>query len=1451
MVRQVNFSNDFHNRASLTISAAMYERKALDCSSILPLIISLNNLAYLVANNRKIRDMVCVDGGLERLLRILKDVPRNPSTMPGYNRTRPHDSVLPMWKWTTAFQCMVHLCIRGGITVRERAVEAGIVPILVKVLESYLCFSDALRNEKKKLVEERRRNENRAKINSDRRRAVPDLRQQFQIDAAEPSTSQDSVPAHRPTSNTAWSSGTRHDSGSNSNNNNNSNSIASASASNSLASPHQVASPVRSRTSAQDRRARDPTAAGTNVSSLREFNSRGSNDPSSTTSRTSTTTPGPLSSSRTSSSASQRSYESAQSNARFLESRPDSSSRSSLSSAAAPTPTGPWETASSINSPSTIASTLASSSASIVPTESASVSSAGTVESRSLTNASSAEDLREGGSASGSEGAEEEAEMSADGDDPAEDSEADVPMHESHTVQARNEDFTREVQAAAARAADQSDEEEPEERRTPRASRRSLAPLTTSQRPTHANQASSPSDWIAHETPRAPAMNSRSQTITPRGGNHLQANSSSGIPSASATSFHHHHPHPHASGSRHGHQSASTTSHHHQSQQPQQSSSNASGNHHEHSRSEHPQHPHSHQHHSHGRDRHSGATRIRPVLPTTYIAETFDPNDMAFREEEVLLSLQILAYLTKYSHIRALLRFPEMTRASNLQDLDELWEKAQSSPGTPMWQEGETFQRSIYTIAERYTCRATRRDPNAEYIAGHAKLAPLIQYWAAVVMRNACRKDDRQDDPRAGLRQCGNMLCGKWEREPREFAKCRRCKKAKFCSKVCQSTSWQIGHKYWCSSLGEDAEADRNRALRSQNVGIAGDQQDGRPAVEPSALTTTMEGPMRQPTTGEAQDVGHVGNAHIIDADAHVNENPAARPEPETTPRLASRSSNDARVSIAPRHNTGDAQRIPQINEPAPSPHSGLRGSMDDHGRRRMPSTLPSAIPSRIVSEATSAGAMSDMSEDEGDRSQMAHRSDDNISESERDLLRGPPPAPIRTDIAGRPLPPPVIAGTGMDLAAGQGINGAVGLDGDDSFGDRMLGGLDEQFGQGNIDQIPWRGQTPTQEMEGYNDTRNRASHRLFNQSNSNATTEDETDNEEPAVSRRRGTVTQAIIPAAVTPSAPVHEQQDQQSPSLSQRRSGSGLDTRHPGLGLPSHLSAGGPNRSASALHPMSSTNGGRSFAHPHEISNSVRRVPSSDHPVGEHLYNWYGPSGPRPDEQSQPGSTSWGLGTSRGQDMPAYTTSHGQSALNHHQRLLMRGDMAAGMMGRSATPPNLSASTAGNAGSLSAMSSPAGRPDDGRHVLPQSMSVDDQATPLSERHDPMDALSHGNSPADVRSWTSSTGDGQDSYTSSRDQQHRLPHQHSFHGGQHSGHVQYRQYSGESHSNAFSDRPASSASASSSHSSNPIHQHHTHNHSSPHYVPNSTARQHLHIPQDRNTSRNWSHSDDVEMDES
>lgn len=74
-----------------------------------------------------------------------------------------------------------------------------------------------------------------------------------------------------------------------------------------------------------------------------------------------------------------------------------------------------------------------------------------------------------------------------------------------------------------------------------------------------------------------------------------------------------------------------------------------------------------------------------------------------------------------------------------------------------------------------------------------------ITHLTGVIMRNSCRKDEQRE----GIRQCANTRCGKWETD-RKFSKCRRCRRAKYCSRECQLASWEH-HKYWCQPASESS----------------------------------------------------------------------------------------------------------------------------------------------------------------------------------------------------------------------------------------------------------------------------------------------------------------------------------------------------------------------------------------------------------------------------------------------------------------------------------------------------------------------------------------------------------------------------------------------------------------------------------------------------------------------
>ncbi|KAI9850060.1 MAG: hypothetical protein M1838_006140 [Thelocarpon superellum] len=144
-MREVNFSIPNVNKASVGITTALYDRRALDCTSTLPLINSLNHLAYLTTSSARIRDILTVDGGVERLVCILKA-----------GRSK---DMMDMWKWNLAFQCVVNIGVRGSENVRTRVVEADMVPVIATILDNYIKVVDRCRE---KAEAEAKRNSQRS-----------------------------------------------------------------------------------------------------------------------------------------------------------------------------------------------------------------------------------------------------------------------------------------------------------------------------------------------------------------------------------------------------------------------------------------------------------------------------------------------------------------------------------------------------------------------------------------------------------------------------------------------------------------------------------------------------------------------------------------------------------------------------------------------------------------------------------------------------------------------------------------------------------------------------------------------------------------------------------------------------------------------------------------------------------------------------------------------------------------------------------------------------------------------------------------------------------------------------------------------------------------------------------------------------------------------------------------
>ncbi|KAJ1678366.1 hypothetical protein EV182_004194, partial [Spiromyces aspiralis] len=124
-MRESNFSFPSLNKACVSITSALYDRRALDCTAVLPLVNSLSHLNYLTTSSARIRDIITTDGGLERLIRIL-------------HKTKVTRDTLHSWQWTMAFQCIINMGIRGTIDIRKRIVEVGIVPVLVEIFDAHL-----------------------------------------------------------------------------------------------------------------------------------------------------------------------------------------------------------------------------------------------------------------------------------------------------------------------------------------------------------------------------------------------------------------------------------------------------------------------------------------------------------------------------------------------------------------------------------------------------------------------------------------------------------------------------------------------------------------------------------------------------------------------------------------------------------------------------------------------------------------------------------------------------------------------------------------------------------------------------------------------------------------------------------------------------------------------------------------------------------------------------------------------------------------------------------------------------------------------------------------------------------------------------------------------------------------------------------------------------------------
>lgn len=140
-MRDSDYKSITNNRAAVTITTSLYDRRALDVTADKPLVNSLNHLTYLVSSSAKVRDTLSNDGGIERLVEILHEC-HNTTFNVADTIFNSETKLLTAWKWTLAFQCLVLVGTRGTEKIRQKVVRAGMLPIIATVLDNYMTLHE-------------------------------------------------------------------------------------------------------------------------------------------------------------------------------------------------------------------------------------------------------------------------------------------------------------------------------------------------------------------------------------------------------------------------------------------------------------------------------------------------------------------------------------------------------------------------------------------------------------------------------------------------------------------------------------------------------------------------------------------------------------------------------------------------------------------------------------------------------------------------------------------------------------------------------------------------------------------------------------------------------------------------------------------------------------------------------------------------------------------------------------------------------------------------------------------------------------------------------------------------------------------------------------------------------------------------------------------------------------
>ncbi|KAJ3355608.1 hypothetical protein GGF32_001878 [Allomyces javanicus] len=168
---------------------------------------------------------------------------------------------------------------------------------------------------------------------------------------------------------------------------------------------------------------------------------------------------------------------------------------------------------------------------------------------------------------------------------------------------------------------------------------------------------------------------------------------------------------------------------------------------------------------------------------------------------DALLALQVIQVLAENPTVRAYLRQPQGLAQQQLQ-------QQQQQPAPPNAAVGA--QLCAFALVEPFTRLpiAPLRDV-AVQIMRQAAAAGAVNVNAGKCSDASCRTPTTTTTPTTPttpttLYACSNLTCARVECTDGEFARCGRCRAARYCSRACQAASWTRGHRHWCAGTACD-----------------------------------------------------------------------------------------------------------------------------------------------------------------------------------------------------------------------------------------------------------------------------------------------------------------------------------------------------------------------------------------------------------------------------------------------------------------------------------------------------------------------------------------------------------------------------------------------------------------------------------------------------------------------